>query len=159
MVIKCIFMIFFNSNFKYLRGLLMISMSFLAKSLSDKLQGKGVNIPQVQSYEASTSAKYDVLKAIVDYYKIHDPTFTCDDLLFRDLESEQYTFPEQKLHNESEEDQKPLELIIEELEMNVKEKTQNIVELEKELTRTRKVQMDLAETTHYLSFKIKRLEE
>lgn len=89
-------MIYFNTNFKYLRAQLDLSMNNLAKELSDIHDNKEIKIPQIQSYEGSTHAKYDVLLAIRDFYREWDPNLTADDIMYRDLQSENYDLLEQK---------------------------------------------------------------
>lgn len=134
----------FNKSFKLLRKQSKLSMSSLAQKLSDRLEDKEITVPQIQSYEGSSSAKYDVLLAIRDFYKEYDPKFTLAHLIERDLASEKYQLPIQRVEEKLKEDNI--------LRNNQKSNT------EKELVRARKIIMDQAETIHLLILKIRDLE-
>lgn len=135
----------FNTNFKHLRKLAGLSMNSLAIKLSALLKDKEITIPQIQSYEGSSSAKYDVLIAIRNFYREYDPNLTTDDLLSRDLKNENYTLPEEIVKEKLEEDQR---------RKNIRE-----VSILEELVRARQIIMDQAETIYYLTKKIETMEK
>lgn len=120
-------------------------MNSLAKKISERLENKEITIQQVQSYEGSSSAKYDVLIALRDFYQEYDPEFTLAHLIEKDLEKENYQLPIDKVEEKLKE------------EKNIR-KQEKVEDLRGELDRARKVIMDQAETIHYLSEKLKAYE-
>lgn len=125
-------MVYFNKNFRYLRYQTKLSMSSLGKKVSLKLKDQEVSIPQIQSYESSTHPKFNVLVAFKDFYKDYDPSFSLEHLMERDLESENYMLPKDKV------------------EENFSQEELSKIEYNEELIRCRKIMMDQAETINIL---------